>query len=315
MPSMLAVARRSTVGALAALLAVTPLAAQTPAKPTVILFVGNSFFHGAFQPVRSYNVAAVTDENAGIAAGNPRSEGNQGPYGGIPGIFKKLTDEADLRYEVHSELMSGRSLEFHYVNALPVIDQPKWDVVVMHDFSTGPVPAARTGKPELFVKYADLLEQTVHAANTRADVYLYETWSRADLTYPEKGPYHGAPIEAMGNDLHDAYYRELAHNPKIKAVAPAGDAWLTAIYTGVAMADPSASRRDQDQSSLGTGPRYHPSIYGAYLNALVVFDQITGKDARSFGASEKAAADLGIAPEMAVTLQRIAHEQVHAPVR
>ena len=92
--------------------------AQQAAKPVVILFLGNSFFHGAFQPVRSYNVANVTDENANIQAGNPRFEGGQGPYGGIPGIFKKLTDEVGLNYEVHSELISGKSLEFHYINAL-----------------------------------------------------------------------------------------------------------------------------------------------------------------------------------------------------
>src|SRR5690348_11216968 len=153
--------------------------AQRPAKPTVILFVGNSFFHGAFQPVRSYNAAAVTDENAGIPAGNPRSEGTQGPYGGIPAIFKRITDEAGLNYEVHSELISGKPLEFHYNNALSVINQPKWDVVIMHDLSTGPVPAARTGNPESFTKFADLLEQTIHAANKSAAVYLYETWSRA----------------------------------------------------------------------------------------------------------------------------------------
>ena len=282
--------------------------AQQPAKPTVILFVGNSFFHGAFQPVRSYNVAAVTDENAGIPAGNPRSEGTQGPYGGIPGIFKKITDEAGFNYEVHSELISGKSLEFHYTNALAVINQPKWDVVVMHDFSTGPVPAARTGNPESFTKFADLLEQTIHTANKSAKIYLYETWSRADLTYPERGPYHGAPIEEMANDLHAGYANEFKHNGHFAGLAPAGDAWMRAIHTGVAFGDPA--HPDSAKINLWGPDSYHPSIYGAYLNALVLFGQITGKDPRTLGAQEQAAADLGIAPAMAVTLQRIAYEQV-----
>jgi hypothetical protein len=206
------------------LVAAASLTAHQSTKPIVILFVGNSFFHGSFQPVKSYGVATVTDENAGIPAGNPRSEGREGPYGGIPAIFKKLTEEVGLNYEVHSELMSGKSLEFHYTNALSVINQPQWNVVVMHDFSTGPVPAARTGNPESFTKYADLLEQTIRAANKSADVYLYETWSRADLTYPARGPYHGEPIELMGTDLHDGYYREFAHNGHFRGVAPAGDA-------------------------------------------------------------------------------------------
>lgn len=285
-----------------------PFVAAAQQRPTVILFVGNSFLHGQFQPVRSYNVAAVTDENAGIPSGNPRFEDRQGPYGGIPGIFKKLTDEAGLNYEVHSELASGTPLAFHYTNALAVINQPKWDVVVMHDLSTGPVPIARSGKPDTFVKYADFLEQTIHSANKSAAVYLYETWSRADLTYPARGPYYGQPIEAMATDLHDAYYGEAAHNKNLRGVAPAGDAWMRAIHSGVAEADPT--HPDTSKIDLWGADSYHPSIYGAYLNALVVFEAVTGKDPRTLGAKEKAAADLGIAPNIATTLQRIAHEQV-----
>ncbi|MEP6765314.1 MAG: PEP-CTERM sorting domain-containing protein [Gemmatimonadaceae bacterium] len=281
--------------------------AQT--KPVVILFVGNSFFHGAFQPVRSYNASTVTDENANIGAGNPRSEGAQGPYGGIPAIFKKLTEEVGLNYEVHSELMSGKSLEFHYVNALPVINQSKWDVVVMHDFSTGPVPETRTGKPEIFAKYADLLEQTIHAANKSADVYLYETWSRADLTYPQKGPYFGEKIEAMANDLKMGYEGEFTHNGHFRGLAPAGDAWMRAIHTGVALANPA--NVEAGKVNLWGPDSYHPSIYGAYLNSCVLLYEITGKDPRKLGAAEKAASELGIASDMATTLQRIAYEQVH----
>ena len=291
-------------------LATVPRFATAQSKPIVILFVGNSFFHGAFQPVRSYNVANVTDENAGIPSGEPRSEGAAGPYGGIPGIFKKLTEEVGLNYEVHSELMSGKSLEFHYVNALPVINQSKWDVVIMHDFSTGPVPVARSGKPELFTKYADMLEQTIHAANKSAAVYLYETWARADLTYPAKGPYFGSTIDVMATDLHDAYYAEFKHNGHFKGLAPAGDAWMRAIKAGVAMADPT--HPESGRVNLWGPDSYHPSIYGAYLNALVVLQQVTGKDPRKLGAQEKAAAELGIAPEVATMLQRIAYEQVQA---
>ena len=278
------------------------------ARPVVILFVGNSFLHGAFQPVRSYRTASVTDENAGLPASSPRSEHSEGPYGGIPAIFKTLTDEAGLQYEVHSELMSGKSLEFHYTNALPVIDQARWDVVVMHDYSTGPTPAARTGNPASFTTYADLLEQTIHAANKAADVYLYETWSRADLTYPERGPYHGESIEAMARDLHDGYSREFAHNGHFKGVAPAGDAWMRAIHDGVAVADPYHG--EAGKVNLWGPDSYHPSIHGAYLNALVLFAQVTGKDPRAFGARETAAGELGVAPDVAVNLQRIAYDQV-----
>lgn len=286
-----------------------PTHAQSNAKPIVILFVGNSFFHGAYQPVRSYNVANVTDENAGAPAGDPRFEGAAGPHGGIPGIFKKLTDELGLNYEVHSELVSGKSLEFHYQNALPIINQSKWNVVVMHDFSTGPVPAGRTGKPEIFTKNADLLEQTIHSANKSAEVFLYETWARADLTYPAKGPYFGEPITTMAHDLHEAYCKEFTQNGKFRGIAAVGDLWMDAIQKGVALEVPA--KTEAGKVNLWGADSYHPSIYGAYLNALVLVKQITGKDPLKFGAQDKAAAELGIDPAIASSLQRLASEQKH----
>ncbi len=288
--------------------ALEPALAQAAAKPTVILFVGNSFFHGAFEPVKSYNTGAVIDENASAPTGSPRAEAGNGPYGGIPGIFKKLTDELGLNYEVHSELMSGKPLEYHYANALDVVGQPKWNVVAMHDRSTGPVPTARKGNPDRFTKYADLLEQSVHAANAQAGVYLYETWPRADLTYPATGSYHGESIDVMGKDLHDAYYAEAAHNRSIRGVVPAGDAWLSAIHAGVAAADPA--HIDAGKINLWGPDSYHPSIYGAYLNALVVVDEVTGGNPETLGAKEQAAVDLGIDSVTAVKLQHLAHEQV-----
>lgn len=290
--------------------------APPPAKPVVILFVGNSFFHGAFQPVLSYNAAAITDENY-----KPTSEGQrrhqyeheEGPWGGIPGIFKKLTDEAGLNYEVHLEAISGQTLKFHYDSALAVIQQPKWDKVVMHDYSTGPVPTRHGGYPVRFTEYANRLEQAIHTANPKAQVYLYETWARADQTYTPKGGYAGLPIDSMASDLHRAYYREAAQNGHIAGVAPAGDAWLRAIETGVAMRNPY--QPTAGKVNLWGQDNYHPSQWGAYLNACVLFGEITGRDPRRFGAQEQAAATLGIAPDEATALQRVAYEQLQAAKR
>jgi hypothetical protein len=47
------------------------------------------------------------------------------------------------------------------------------------------------------------------------------------------------------------------------------------------------------------------------LNALVLLYQITGTDPRMLGPKEQAAAALGVSSSDAVTLQRIAYEQVH----
>jgi len=287
-----------------------PAAAQATRKPTVILFVGNSFFHGAFEPVLSYNSQAVTDENY---RPTPRrgAEHGEGPWGGIPGIFKKLTDEAGLHYEVHLEAISGQTLQFHYDSALAVIKQPRWNTVIMHDYSTGPVPAHHGGQPARFYTYATKLEQAVHEANPQAKIYLYETWARADLTYPADKNYTGLPLDSMTTNLHRAYYQEAAQDKDFAGVAPAGDAWLRAVRQGLADPNPYDAT-EPGKVDLWGRDHYHPSTYGAYLNACVVLAEVTGYDPRKLGAQEQAAAALGIAPEVAVRLQKIAYEQVRA---
>ena len=289
--------------------------AQRPAaaRPQTILFVGNSFFHGAFQPVLSYNAAAITDENLKPdRAGQRRRqyEHEDRPWGGIPGIFKKMTDEAGLSYEVHLEAISGQTLKFHYDSALAVIQQPKWDKVVLHDYSTGPVPTRHGGQPARFFEYATRLEQAVHTANPAAQVYLYQTWARADLTYPAGKGYSGLPLDSMTHDLHAAYYQEAARDGHFAGVAPAGDAWLRAVQQGVAMPNPYTP--EANKVDLWGPDHYHPSIYGAYLNACVLLAEVAHYDPRKLGSTEQAAADLGIAPPVAVQLQRLAYEQVRA---
>ena len=111
-----------------------PALAQTRPAPNVILFVGNSFFHGQYQPVLAYNAARVTDENYSLPSTDPRCETSNGEpviWGGIPGIFKELTEEVGLNYEVHFEIINAKSLQYHYENALSVIQQPRWNTVVL----------------------------------------------------------------------------------------------------------------------------------------------------------------------------------------
>ncbi|MDO7845506.1 hypothetical protein Q5H92_03985 [Hymenobacter sp. M29] len=286
-------------------------AAKPPRKPTVILFVGNSFFHGARPPVLNYNAANVTDENF-----TPNRHGQRyrqylnepGPWGGIPGIFKKMTDEAGLNYEVHIEALSGQSLQFHYDSLLAVIKQPKWEVVVMHDHSTGPLPTRHGGQPERFVTYGTKMEQAVHEANPSAQVYLYQTWANAQLTYTPGATYAGQPLDSMTRDLHAAYYGLARGDGRIAGVAPAGDAWLRAIQSGAAMPNPYAP--NASKMNLWAPDGRHPSASGAYLNACVLFAELTGKDPRKLGAAEQSASALGLAPAQAVALQRVAYEQV-----
>ncbi|MBH8569783.1 InlB B-repeat-containing protein [Microvirga sp. STS02] len=283
----------------------------TALAQTRILFVGNSFTHGYVAPVLNYNAAAIFDENYGVPANSPRHESDDtGPWGGVPGIFKRFTDEAGLAYEVHIEAINGVGLSYHYTNALSVIGRAAgWDKVVLQELSTGPLPTSKGGNPTDFFTYATQLEQAVHSANAAAKVYLYETWARADLTYPAGQPYSGQPISAMGTDLHNAYSQLFAQNGHFEAVAPVGDAWQLAMQTGVAM--PNPYNPTAGQLDLWTS-YFHASKWGSYLSACVLFGQITGADPRSLGSGETAAADLGIAPADAVALQQVAYNQLSA---
>ena len=296
----------------AALLGAFVVGSVSPALgQTRILFVGNSLTHGRYSPVLNYNAAAVTDENSGLPANNPRYHSDPtepGAWGGVPGIFKRFADQVGLNYVVHLEAISGVTLQYHHANALAVIQQSKWDQVVLQELSTLPLPVARSGQPTVFADYATRLQQAVHSANPAAQVYLYQSWARPDLTYPTNRPYSGLPIDAMTQDLHDAYFNLAASNPRFAAVAPVGDAWLRAIQAGVAVRNPYSPAAGQ--LNLWDADFVHASKWGSYLNACVLFYKITGYDPRALGGTEQAAAGLGITPTDASALQQIAYLQV-----
>lgn len=287
-------------------------AASPPVK--TILFVGNSFFHGKYQPVLAYNAAHVIDENYGLPATDPRCETTTGEpvvWGGIPGIFQQFTEEAGLSYEVHFEEINARPLQYHYEHALPIIQQPRWHTVVLQEHSQWALPPRHGGHPDLFRDYATRLERAVHTASPAASVFLFQTWPRADLCYPPGKPFTGLPIDSMAQELHASYYGLLAQNSGFKSIAPAGDAWLRAVQTGIAQRNPYVAP-EPGKIDLWAEDHYHPSNWGAYLTACVLFGEITNHDPRALGAAEQAAAALGLSPTEAVALQRVAAEQILA---
>jgi hypothetical protein len=134
----------------------------------------------------------------------------------------------------------------------------------------------------------------------------------------------------MAGDLHNAYNTAAANanalgNSSVN-VALAGDAWITAMNDSIAVMNPylpgalSGPQVDLwDSNALDacctTPIGYHPSLYGAYLNALVLFESITGVDARTLGDETdsnsplyltSAAYSLGISPTIAAELEYIA---------
>lgn len=280
------------------------LAGPAAVAQTDVLFVGNSFTHGHEGPVMSYNSANITDANGS-------------GYGGVPGVFKKLTDQAGLAYAVTIEAVSGQTLGYHLSNRASVIGDPKWDVVVLQENSTWPLPSANGGNPDAFIAGGDGLQDLILAANPSARVLLYETW--ASPTSAASNGYSGN-LQAMQDDLREAYYR-LHHRsaratgkPDFAGVARVGDAFLRAVDAGYA--DPSAT--DGYAAGLfylwSTGDHRHAGKYGSYLSAVMFYAKITGRDPREIAAGAgSAAADLGISPTHAAQIHLVVHETLALP--
>lgn len=276
-------------------LAPAPALAQAEAAPRTILFVGNSFTQGAHSAVKRYRADAVTDLNG---------DG----YGGVPALFKTFTEEAKLNWKVSLETQGGKTLRFHYEERRDKL-AGRWDVVVLQELSS--LNRERPGDIAGYLKYAPLLADMAKQANPDARVFLMSTWTRADLVYQPGSPWSGKPIDAMARDLRAAAETVRKASPAIAGVLPVGDTWDRAIATGFADPNPYDGIA-AGQVDLWTYDNYHASIYGYYLEALIVFGEITGVDPRTLGPDERAADDLGISREQAVRMQDIAAEQLRA---
>lgn len=67
---------------------------------------------------------------------------------------------------------------------------------------------------------------------------------------------------------------------------------------------------DAGKLNLWTYDSYHASTHGYYLEALVIFGTLTGRDPRSLGDAECSAYELGMSRAEAKTLQQIAFDQL-----
>jgi hypothetical protein len=271
------------------------LGVTATAAGTSVLFIGNSFLFGSGSAVRFYRANTVTDLN------------NEG-IGGVPALFKSFTQQAGLDYEVALETRGGVGLDFHLANKLDVIGKRGWDTVVMHGYST--LDADKPRDPAKLIATSKQMADVLRTHNPKVDLYLMATWSRADETYPPKGAWAGQPIEAMARDVRTAY--DKAAGPAgVKAVIPVGEAFTRAMQTGIADPNPYDGI-DAGKLNLWTYDNYHASTHGYYLEALVIFGAVTGRDPRSLGQNECSAYELGISRTEAKALQQVAFDQLAA---
>jgi hypothetical protein len=266
-----------------------------PGHAASILFVGNSFIFGELSPVKHYQPESVHDLN-------------QEGIGGVPALFKAFTVQAHLDYDVSLETAPGKNFDFHLQQKAAMLDRP-WDHVLLQGYST--LDEHKPGDASVLIDYAGRLAKMFQAKNPRVDIRLVSTWSRADQTYLRKGHWYGKPIDVMANDIRAAYDLAAATSPAIHSVIPVGQAWNRAIASQVATPNPYEAT-PKGEIDLWATDHYHGSTYGYYLEALVIFGNVTGRDPRMLGPHEQAAEALGLAPPLASKLQQVAAETLAA---
>jgi hypothetical protein len=259
-----------------------------------ILFIGNSFTFGSGSAVHYYRSNTVTDLN---------HEG----VGGVPALFKVFTEQAGLKFDVSLETRGGVGIDFHLENKKAEISSKPWDVVVAHGYST--LDQDKPRDPAKLIATSKELADLMRAKNPKVDLYLTSTWSRPDQVYPDKGVWHGSPIEVMAKDIRAAYDKAAAASGA--KVVPVGDAFNRAMAVGFADKNPMDGL-DKDTIDLWTFDNYHASTYGYYLEALMVFGRVTGRDPRSLGSNECSGMELGISRPQVEKLQQIAFDELAA---
>lgn len=383
MPFTLRPLRLAVFAAVVASIAV-PFAAA--AAPIAILFVGNSYTFGRVDPVMRYNADHVHDLTAAFYAadGEGANAFEPHPWGGVPGIFKQMTVEQGLDYDVSISARNGASLRGHFLDTANRawdlrgnVASRKWDVVVLQEQSDAALPpgAGKHANPAQFAAYAGRFAQFIHDgapldyteegmygsraaceatgesatacrtvrtiprnvnANPGARVYLVDTWARPDMVYPhlitrpDLSSANGSPVPNGAHAEATLYYRSLAgmtadlhatihgaaRGGNFAGVIGAGDAFQLAVdqhlvkTSGFYDANGVFAPTTDGVMNLWWNDYLHASKYGSYLDALMQFGTITGRDPRALGPGEIAARDLGITPAQALVLQRVASEQL-----
>ncbi len=189
-----------------------------------ILFVGNSYTFARVAPAMTFNATNVTDLttafnaqfpngtnswpwNGSTCTGASSSDGcfEPHPWGGVPGIFKALTVQAGLDYNISFSTRNAATLRGHFLNTSnnvwdlrSNIASQKWDVVMVQGQSDEPLPAnkSKNGNPEQFKTYANQIAKYVHQGNglgtdlvtTEQAIYAAEGFGTSSSTTPRTIP-------------------------------------------------------------------------------------------------------------------------------
>ncbi len=200
-------------------------------------------------------------------------------FNDLPGTVAQLASSVNRTIQASSVARPNFALIDHVEgksDAVEVIQGAAWDYVVLQQ---GP-------------SSLDLSRDTLALATRLLDPYIKAAGGRSALlmVWPESARFE------FFDDVRASY--QLAAQEVAGLFLPAGEAWL-----GAWALDP--------QLQLYGPDGYHPSELGTYVAALVVFEGITGHDARSLPAKAVVGGrTLSLPASRVRLLQRAAHEAV-----
>ncbi len=170
-------------------------------------------------------------------------------FNDLPGTLAQLAGSGNITIHVASVARPNLALIDHVdgrSNALEIIAQGGWNYVVLQQG-----PSALPLSRDTLVLATRELAAKIRAVGARSALLM---------VWPESSRF------AVFDDVRESYRTAAADVDGL--FLPAGEAWRTAWA-----ADP--------QLSLYGPDGYHPSELGTYLTALVIYEGITGKDART----------------------------------
>jgi hypothetical protein len=197
----------------------------------------------------------------------------------LPGVLAAIATSGGDTIVVESVTRGGYALIDHLIgptksNAMDRVRGARWEYVVLQQG-----PTSRPIDRDTLVLAAQMLDEPIRAAGGRPALYM--VWP--------------ALADSANFDRVHAAFQETACRVS-GDFWPAGEAWRTAWR-----ADPGARLYGPDD--------FHPSALGTYIAALVMYERITGRDARSLPTSP---AVQGVPSATPAATIRVLQEAAHA---
>lgn len=237
--------------------------------------------------IRAFLIGFALLTLSGISAANAQSQtirvlfiGNSLTYSNdLPSMVAALAESRQQKLIHKTIAFPNFSLEDHWQqgDALKAIAKDKWDVVVMQQGPSG-LPESR----EMLLDFTRRFAEKIRAVGAKPA--LYQVW----------------PSAARFNDFPrvlESY--QLAAKEVNGLLLPVGAAWRVAWS------------RDEKLALYGED-RFHPSVLGSYLAAMVLYEKLFGKSPSGLPATLKLRSQpsgkIEVSKERAILLQTAAAE-------